>query len=283
MASSAQDGNLVADPAAHRVVTLERPDGQHIIVYVDGSQAPAVKPSGYTRFVCMSDTHNAINASYPVPDGDIFIHAGDLTSCGTSRQVKQATEWLVSLSHPKKLVIAGNHDLAFDLETYDQRWRGKLREPDDPVAVKRQLTEAGAGIVYLEETLANLDASEGGWHVFGSPWQPAFGGWAFNGERGAFMKDRWRRIPEQTDILITHGPPRGILDRVFIGESCGCDDLLARIKQVRPLVHVFGHIHEGHGVLTDEHTVFINASTLNHKYRPAHPAIVFDLGRKTET
>ncbi|KAI9591705.1 Metallo-dependent phosphatase-like protein, partial [Syncephalis fuscata] len=179
------------------------------------------------RFVCMSDTHNNVDNTFPVPAGDVLIHAGDFTYTGTKAQVLSTVAWLASLPHPTKLIIAGNHDLT---------------------QVIRILTEAGYGIQYLEDTAYRLSDANGGWSLYGSPWQPEFGGWAFNKPRGSSLRKIWGRIPEDTDILITHSPPRGILDRVVTGESCGCDDLLSRVQTVRPLVHVFGHIHEGRGV-----------------------------------
>ncbi|KAI8050272.1 Metallo-dependent phosphatase-like protein [Syncephalis plumigaleata] len=209
----------------------------------------------------------------------VTVHAGDLTYTGTKAQVINTVEWLASLPHPTKLIIAGNHDLTFDIENYPQYCSSFHRMPEDPIAVKRILTEAGHGILYLEDSAYKLDREHGGWSIYGSPWQPEFGGWAFNKPRGANLREIWERIPENTDILITHGPPRGILDRVVTGESCGCDDLLARVQTIRPLVHIFGHIHEGRGVHVNTDTVFINASTLDRQYQAEHSAIVFDLGR----
>ncbi|RKP27380.1 Metallo-dependent phosphatase-like protein, partial [Syncephalis pseudoplumigaleata] len=181
------------------------------------------------RFVCMSDTHNSVDGEFPVPEGDVLIHAGDLTYTGTKRQVANTVTWLTNLPHPVKLIIAGNHDLTQAIRSI---WA----------------MAAGHGIHYLEDAAHRLDGAHGGWLVYGSPWQPEFGGWAFNKPRGAPLREVWDRIPEATDILITHGPPRGILDRVVTGESCGCDDLLVRVQTVRPIVHIFGHIHEGRGV-----------------------------------
>jgi Icc-related predicted phosphoesterase len=99
-----------------------------------------------------------------------------------------------------------------------------------------------------------------GLKVWGSPWQPRFFDWAFNLDRGPDLAAKWALVPDDTDILITHGPPVGILDRTFRGTETGCADLLARVKVVKPRLHLFGHIHEAAGVVETPDTLFVNAS-----------------------
>jgi hypothetical protein len=112
-----------------------------------------------------------------------------------------------------------------------------------------------------------------------SPWQPEFCNWAFNLERGsACLPEKWAHIPDTVDVLITHGPPSGHGDWVSNCAHAGCCDLLNTIEQrVRPKYHVFGHVHEGYGVTTNGHTVFVNASTCTFNYQASNPAVVFDL------
>ena len=110
-----------------------------------------------------------------------------------------------------------------------------------------------------------------------APWQPWFFDWAFNLERGAPIRAKWDRIPAGIDVLVTHGPPAGILDRTVHGLDVGCADLLDAVRRVRPRVHVFGHIHEAHGTLERDGTRFVNASTCTVRYEATNPAVVLDL------
>lgn len=203
--------------------------------------------------VTISDTH-ALHDSIDVPEGDVLIHAGDLTNHGSLEDVVRFSEWLATLPHRHKLVIAGNHDFCFER---------------DPEAARGALE----GCIYLEDETVTLE----GVRFYGSPWQPWFYDWAFNLRRGPEIRERWDLIPDDTDVLITHGPPAGYGDRTARGERVGCEDLLDAIARVRPILHVCGHIHEGYGLTSDGQTTFINASSCNLAYRPVQPPIVFEL------
>ncbi|MDF1816105.1 MAG: hypothetical protein P1V20_28145, partial [Verrucomicrobiales bacterium] len=113
--------------------------------------------------------------------------------------------------------------------------------------------------------------------IWGSPWQPEFHDWSFNLPRGSALAEKWALIPEDTDILITHSPPRGILDLCSHGGREGCDDLLKRVVELRPALHLFGHIHEAHGKEFHNETNYINASICNLGYRPVNSPFVWDL------
>ena len=116
--------------------------------------------------------------------------------------------------------------------------------------------------------------------IYGSPWQPWFYDWAFNLARGSEIKEKWDAIPTDTNILVTHGPPHGILDQTSSGEHAGCEELLKTVRgRVRPRYHVFGHIHEAYGTERDPNynIVYVNASTCNLRYAPVHAPIVFEL------
>jgi predicted phosphohydrolase len=188
------------------------------------------------RIVCVSDTHGR-HRDLTVPDGDLLVHAGDVTRRGELDTVADFDLWLGELPHPHKVVICGNHDFAFQ---------------EQPDAARGLITNA----VYLEDSGATV----GGLAVYGSPWQPWFFDWAFNLERGPALAAVWAKIPDRTDVLITHGPPAGILDRTDRGELVGCRDLFDRVMEVRPRLHVFGHIHEAAGRLDIDGTTFVNAS-----------------------
>jgi len=206
------------------------------------------------RLVAVSDTHGHLPA-HAVPDGDVLIHAGDLTRMGTLEQIAAAGAWLRSLPHRDKIVIAGNHDFAFE------------REPAAALAA------FGEGFTYLLDAGVTI----AGVRFWGSPWQPQFFDWAFNLDRGAPLAEKWALVPGDTDVLITHGPPQGILDRTAGGDAAGCADLLARVAAVRPRAHVFGHIHEAAGVVERDGTTFVNASICDLRYRPVNPPRVLDL------
>lgn len=187
--------------------------------------------------VCVSDTHGFHDRTV-VPDGDVLVHAGDLTRRGELDDVARFDAWLAGLPHRHKVVICGNHDWCFQRRPVESR--GRLRHA-----------------IYLQDESVVIE----GLRFYGSPWQPWFLDWAFNLPRGPEIAAKWAMIPDDTDVLVTHGPPFGLLDEARRGGNVGCADLLARVQQVRPRLHVFGHIHEAAGVVRVGETVFVNAST----------------------
>ena len=201
----------------------------------------------------ISDTHG--HEDFAVPAGDVLIHAGDGCKRGTLDEAARWGEHLDRLPHPHKVVIAGNHDRCFESDLADAR----LQLPPDV----HYLHDSGCEIAGLE--------------LWGSPWQPWFLSWAFNLQRGPELAAKWALIPATTDILITHGPPMGILDRTYDERAVGCEALREALTRVRPRVHCFGHIHEGYGSEARDGTLFVNASTCTLAYRPTNPAIVVDL------
>ena len=118
-------------------------------------------------------------------------------------------------------------------------------------------------------------------HYF-SPYQPEFCDWAFNKPIDSEeIAEVWSKIPDDVDVLITHGPPANILDSTFSGTHVGCPRLLKRVKEVKPRLHVFGHIHEGYGIDEEDSTVFVNASTCDLSYRPKQKPRIVPLEIKT--
>ena len=225
-----------------------------------------------TRIVCISDTHEQHRA-ITVPDGDILIHAGDLTYTGGHEQLRSAMAWMASLPHAHKIFVAGNHDWGFDELT---------RDGYDNTATRATLKyEAGAmGLVYLQDAAA--DAA--GLKVWGSADQPEFCGWAFN-RTGPELLAKWATIPEDVDIVVTHGPPYGIGDATKHGLNVGCKHLQSRLYSLTRLrMHVCGHIHEGYGhrrmsepFNPDGVIHYVNASICNVSYNPINAPIVVDL------
>lgn len=201
------------------------------------------------RLVLISDTHgNRPN----IPDGDVLIHAGDISMMGTVGQVKDGLVWISSLPHKVKILIAGNHDFL-------------LR--DEPQTFRDMLPR---GITYLRDERSVI----GELSLWGSPWTPEFFDWAFMLPRGERIKEKWDMIPGGLDVLITHGPPFGILDQTYGGMRAGCEELAKAVERVKPRLHVFGHIHEAHGIVERGGTIFVNAAL---GYHDEHDPIVIDL------
>jgi Icc-related predicted phosphoesterase len=208
------------------------------------------------RVVCISDTHGR-HEEVSVPDGDVLIHAGDFTSIGSPLQVKIFNDWLGRLPHKHKIVVAGNHD--FMLERYTVEEINKF-----------VLTNAH----YLQDSRITVE----GLGIYGTPWTPRFRNWAFMCKRGEDMAAKWKLIPKNLDILIVHGPPYGILDIAPGYGHVGCEELFKSIREKKPRVVVFGHIHAGYGKHAEfENTAFFNASICNEQYQPVNAPIVLDV------
>lgn len=197
------------------------------------------------KIVFISDTHGRHNL-LDLPDGDLIIHAGDVSSRGTRDEVTEFLSWFKKLDFKHKIFIAGNHDFFFE-----------LAETED---IKALISD---NVIYLNDNGVEVE----GLNIWGSPIQPWFNNWAFNRKRGKEIKEYWNKIPNNLDILITHGPPKGILDKTISGESVGCEDLYNTILEVKPKVHVYGHIHEAYGEESRHGVRFINASVLNVEYQ----------------
>jgi len=214
------------------------------------------------RLVIISDTHG-LHADVKVPDGDVLIHCGDCTNDIGQASLRDFLTWFESHSHKHKILIAGNHDGAF------QKWTEHAR-----LMVK----QVSPSTTYLEDSGITID----GIRFWGSPFTPTFFDWYFNRDRGESIRFHWNKIPDDTDVLITHGPPIGILDKTFTKESAGCKDLYEAVLRVRPIVHCFGHIHYSYGqsILvhdTGTYTDLINASICGENYKPDRNPVVYDL------
>lgn len=204
------------------------------------------------RIVCISDTHG-LHDQLQLPEGDVLVHTGDFSRAGKLPELLAFDAWLGKQPHRHKIVIAGNHD--FILE----------RDPE-----ARHLFRHAT---YLQDSGLTVE----GLRFWGSPWQPRFFDWAFNLDRGAPLARKWALIPPDTDVLLTHGPPMGVLDRTSRGEAVGCEALAEAIARLRPALHVFGHIHESAGELTRDGTRFVNASSCDLRYKAVHSPVVVDL------
>lgn len=198
----------------------------------------------------ISDTHGKHNElTKDLPGGDFLIHAGDFTSRGFYEEIKNFCRWFDSLkNYDHKIFIAGNHELGIE----------------DNQEQAMEIINSYKTIDYLFDSEVIIDDIK----IYGSPWQPEFFDWAFNLPRnGEGLKEKWDMIPEDTDILVTHGPPFGILDIQSRGMHMGCELLYDRVNIVKPKIHVFGHNHFAYGQRFINNIHFINASVLDERYR----------------
>ncbi|XP_048728343.2 metallophosphoesterase domain-containing protein 1-like isoform X2 [Ostrea edulis] len=163
------------------------------------------------RFVCISDTHGKIERSpLRMPPGDVLLHAGDFTMTGQIKEIERFDSYLGFLPYKVKVLIGGNHDLTLDEDLGEANLRSfGIQKPEIETylksrgikSVKQMLSHA----LYLQDSSVSIC----GIKIYGSPWQPRFGGWGFNVERGKELLRKWQKIPTDTDILISHGPPVG--------------------------------------------------------------------------
>ena len=216
----------------------------------------------------LSDTHgrhNEITELYgELPYVDIIVHSGDCTRYGEFEETDLFMNWFSNRNAMHKVLVAGNHD--FVLQQTDRRnW----------------LLANNYGVTYLEDSFINID----GLGIYGSPWSPVFGMWAFMKHRNAELDEVWQKVPTDgsVDLLVTHSPRYGRFDVSVRGNyNVGCEMLANRINDIHPKVHVFGHIHECGGMIKEETEVplegmiSLNASLLNIRYVLANPIWIWD-------
>jgi predicted phosphodiesterase len=218
------------------------------------------------KITILSDTHTKHRyCENDLPGGDLLIHAGDFMNSGYNPiEAMEFFRWFDEIdNYDFKVFIAGNHD----------RWM------QDKSEESRGILTGYKTIEYLQDDWMIVgdsdphDRNVNTAKIYGSPWQPEFYNWAFNLPRnGEELKSKWDMIHEDTDILITHGPAWGFLDDVEGNRNVhlGCELLAERIKQIKPKIHICGHIHSGYGHYYDGHTHYFNASVLNERYSYSH-------------
>lgn len=269
---------------------------------------PSSKPTNAIRVIGFSDTHtkhNDIKKEWFQP-ADIAIFAGDFSNFGSLDNTNSFKSFFKSLPYKHKILIAGNHDLTFDVENrkdvidrylrYDQKDYKQVVEKyeeqtgqkiviekhkynDDALNfIKKQITE-DKELIYLEESSVTID----GLKIYGTPYSPFFCNWGFptfpqkEKEKGGLEASRWNKIPNDTDIVIVHGPPYKILDDDINDGPCGCPFLAEKMSQIRPSLCIFGHIHEAYGVKEIGDTIYANVSTLDVEYKIRNMPMLFDL------
>lgn len=214
------------------------------------------------KLVFISDTHiEHLNYPIEIPDGDILIHCGDATYIGDKYQLLLFNEWFSSLPHKYKIFCPGNHDIGFDYDLAP-----KYIDPQEVLS---------SNIIYLQDSGCTIEHNNQKLKIHASPRTPMFFNWAFM-HHGNEIQKYWDMIPENLDVLVTHGPPYGILDKTLEGKNVGCPFLLEEVKKKKPKIHAFGHVHEGYGIQKEE-TTFINAAICNRDYFPENKPIVVEL------
>ena len=215
-----------------------------------------------TRLVLLSDTHLRTK-DLVVPDGDILVHCGDGTMTGTTEEFERFGEWLRHQPHEDKVVTWGNHDL------------GAEENPQEAEAILRRWD-----VTDDIHVLNNSGAVVQGLKFWGVPYSTPFGGWAFMPPE-AKARVLYEAIPTGLDVLISHGPPLGIGDRLARppNQRVGSKALTDRLWQTFPRVVAFGHIHEGYGSYLNHwlETAFYNCAVLNERYELVNAPIVVDL------
>jgi len=261
---------------------LEDAEGKTMSFVDDPKGEYTAKPDEHiVRLVCLSDSHSGAKnwlEKGAVPDGDVFIFAGDMTGKGTIAEVAAFVEFVKQLPHKHKIVVAGNHDLVLDQEYYEYSWKTyhKTKEgsPDEILAELKKVC------TYLVDEMVEVE----GLRIFASPRSPEFCTWAFP----VFPDDvrYWDHSihkacgTEPVDVVVTHGPLPGHGSLCVNGSEAG-DFILQETLQTKyiPALSVAGHVHEGYGCTNDPKTgtVFINASGMDQIYRPVNRMMVVDV------
>ena len=216
------------------------------------------------KIACISDTHGRHN-KLQIPECDMLLCSGDVSGRGYEWEIEKFLSWFDALPIKHKVFIAGNHDF------YMQQ---------DSTAFRQMLSNYSS-VIYLEDSSVTID----GLKIYGSPWQPWFYDWAFNFEPNDYLQaiDKWAEIPLDTNILLTHGPPYEILDRVAnkginASYNVGCMYLMDRIRELKNLkLHVFGHIHEAAGYQLINNVHYVNAASCTLQYQCTNPVQVIEI------
>lgn len=194
------------------------------------------------RIVCASDLHS-LPVPSPLPPGDILIVAGDLTEGRPSHLLSRLEELQrLKSQFPYIFVVGGNHDRALD-EKCDAHDVAIYHDMEERIRC-REAFRTASGINYLENSGVEININGRIIKVWGSPGSLATTQrTCFGYTAGKDAQDLWAQIPADTNILITHGPPLGYLD----SNGLGCESLRKALWKIKPLAHVFGHVHKGHG------------------------------------
>jgi len=206
-----------------------------------------------TKIVLFGDSHGRANFHMiRWPKADIAACVGDFSTFGNELDTIAFIEEYKELPYKYKILVAGNHDKLFERA----------------IGFCEDLCKE-ANIIHLFDRWVDINKIR----IYGTPWQPPFNNWAFNVKEKDLVRC-YAKIPKKTDILLTHCPPYGILDQAGNGYHCGSKALLERVKQVRPKVHAFGHLHESYGRQKIDGITYINCSLLDGNYNERNEPVL---------
>lgn len=219
------------------------------------------------RLVLISDTHSQ-HDKVVIPECDVLVHAGDYSQVGSPQEIASFYSWLCNQTQAKhKVFIEGNHDMHADPTITTKKFTNTASYADFQAWLptwNKKFEDANI------HRLLNSEVVIDGVKFYGSPYTIAFHGWGFNSTLDE-LQENWKSVPEDTDVLITHGPPLGKLDRCMNGHRAGDPWLMQKVIEIKPKIHVFGHIHESSGMHTigiagETQTTLFNASMLDESY-----------------
>ena len=205
------------------------------------------------KAVVLSDNHT--NYDFETPEGDILIHCGDFTFHGNPKEMEKFKNYLKKQPHEHKLFIFGNHE-----------------KVDKEITYWREYLEDGTGAKCIHEKAYGI----GNLNFFGSSYTPKYLNWGFMQDEET-RERYWENMIEGMDVLVTHGPPMGIMGKIEDGTEIGCEYLRKFVDRVKPKYHFFGHNHAGAGVTSRNGTLFVNAAILTEHYQKFRPPIVVNL------
>lgn len=218
------------------------------------------------RIVATSDTHFVPVQGW-IPDGDVFIHAGDLMQDGYPSEWQERVDWLESLPHKKKILVCGNHD--FHLQVY-------------PGPALQNLRSAGV-LVVGKPAFRDIVELPNGMTLLGLPGVSGMRNWAFNWNPTDLIKYVHSFKGEKVDIVVSHSPLKGLLDWSEQGEGghAGINEYWTILRDCKPKVWIHGHIHEAYGHFTVDNngnvTEVYNVAMCNRSYRHQNPPMVIDV------
>lgn len=196
------------------------------------------------KILHISDTHNKHHLLYDLPDADIIIHSGDVSFAGSENEIIDFVNWFGALTYKYKIFIAGNHD--------DYLYKAAVEGLPD-------------GCFYL----CNSGVTIEGVKFYGVP---MFMEDIMSGE----YDDSIQKIPNDTDVVITHQPPYCVLDS-SANINYGDRNLLYTVLKIQPKLHLFGHIHDACGMEKNDNTLFVNASILNEYYEISNKPVLLEI------
>jgi Icc-related predicted phosphoesterase len=239
----------------------------------------SIKKNKNMLIAFISDTHGAkFHMKLQIPECDVVAHSGDIGGRTNTMELAEFLTWFEKLPAKKKIFTAGNHDLCLDSDWAE---RQKNKNVIQGLIAEQQYNDSKKIIESFDVVyLMNSSFEYEGVKFWGSPYSPSFHRehWAFNADRGGEIKQYWDVIPKDVDVLITHSPPKYILDKCFDdGFNAGCEELNKKLNEIQPLIHSFGHIHEGYGTHWQNKLLCINASVLNQNYQLVNKPILVEI------